>query len=77
MRKCCRRIRCPVGTALTWAVAGALVGVLMEWINDAVPGGLAPASLVDVWPPAPAIVGFLGGAVYSAALGLARGRRIQ
>ncbi len=63
--------------ALTWAAVGAFVGVFIEWINDAVPGGLAIGSLVDIWPPVLAIAGLLGGAVVSAALRFAGGRRIQ
>ncbi len=70
-----RRIRGPVGMVLTWTAAGALVGVLIEWGNDAVPGGLPLGSLVDVWPPVLAIVGFLGGVVYTSVLGFAGSRR--
>lgn len=72
-----RRIRGPVGTVLTWTVAGALVGALIELGNDAVPGGLPMGSLVDVWPPVLAMVGFLCGAVYSAVRGFAASRRIR
>ena len=72
-----RRIRGPVGTVLTWTVAGALVGALIEWGNDAVPGGLPMGSLVDVWPPVLAIVGFLGGVIYAAVRGFAGRRRTQ
>ena len=77
MKRWLRRIRGPVGMVLTWTAAGALVGALIEWSNDAVPGGLPMGSFVDVWPPVLAIVGFLGGAVYSSVLGFAGGRRIQ
>jgi hypothetical protein len=47
-------------------LAGALAGALVEVIHDALPGGLPFASLVDVWPPVLAIVGFLGGAIGAA-----------
>ena len=77
MKSWLRRIRGPAGMVLTWTAAGALVGALIEWSNDAVPGGLPLGSLVDVWPPVLALVGFLGGVVYSAVLGLAGSRRIR
>ena len=77
MKRWLRRIRGPVGMILTWTAAGALVGALIELSNDVVPGGLPMASLVDVWPPVLAIVGFLVGVVYSSVLGFAGGRRIQ
>ena len=77
MKSWLRRIRGPAGMVLTWTAAGALVGALIEWSNDAVPGGLPMGSLVDVWPPVLALVGFLGGVVYSSVLGLAGSRRIR
>jgi hypothetical protein len=69
MKKWLRRIRGAVGMGLTWAAGWALVGVLIELFID--PMG----SLVDVWPTALAIPGFLGGAVFSAVLRIAEGRR--
>ena len=69
MKKWLRRIRGAVGMGLTWAAGWALVGVLIELFID--PMG----SLVDVWPTALAIPGFLGGAVFSAVLQVAEGRR--
>ncbi len=72
-----RRIRGPVGMVLTWTAAGAFVGALIEWSNDAVPGGLPMGSFVDVWPPVLALVGFLGGVIYASALGFAGSRRTQ
>src|SRR5215207_2948192 len=69
MKKWLRRIRGAVGMGLTWAAGWALVGVLIELFMD--PNG----SLVDVWPTALAIPGFLGGAVFSAVLRIAEGRR--
>ena len=74
MKKRHGHIRGTVRTALTGAAAGALAGAAIEVINDALPGGLPMASLVDVWPPLLAIAGFLGGAVVASVLGLARGR---
>jgi hypothetical protein len=69
MKKWLRRIRGTVGMGLTWAAGGELVGVLIELFID--PMG----PLVDVWPTALAIPGFLGGAVFSAVLQVAEGRR--
>ena len=77
MQRWLRRIRGPAGTVLTWTAAGALVGALIELGNDAVPGGLPMGSLVDVWPPVLAIVGFLGGVIYAAVRGFAGRRRTQ
>ena len=77
MQNWLRRFRGPVGMVLIWTVAGALVGALIEWGNDAVPGGLPMGSLVDVWPPVLALVGFLGGVVCAAVLGFAGRRRTQ
>jgi hypothetical protein len=69
MKKWLRRIRGAVGMGLTWAAGWAFVGVLIELLID--PNG----SLVDVWVTALAIPGFLGGAVFSAVLRIAEGRR--
>ena len=77
MQNWLRRIRGPVGMVLTWTAAGALVGALIELGNNAVPGGLPMGSLVDVWPPVLALVGLLGGVVYSSVLGFAGSRRTR
>ncbi len=77
MKSWLRRLRSPVRMVLTWTAAGALVGALIELANDTVPGGLPLGSLVDVWPPVLALVGCLGGVVYSSVLGFAGSRRMQ
>ena len=69
MKKWLRRIRGAVGMGLTWAAGWALVGVLIGLFIDQM------GSLVDIWPTALAIPGFLGGAVFSAVLRIAEGRR--
>jgi hypothetical protein len=69
MKKWLRRIRSAVGMGMTWAAGWALVGVLIELLID------SNGSLVDVWPTALAIPSFLGGAVFSAVLRIAEGRR--
>ena len=58
MKKWLRRILGAIAMGLTWAAGWAPVGVLIELFID--PMG----SLVDVWPTALAIPGFLGGAVF-------------
>ena len=68
-KKWLRRILGAVAMGLTWAAGWALVGVLIELFID--PMG----SLVDIWVSALAIPGFLGGAVFSAVLRIAEGRR--
>ena len=72
MKKWPRRIRGAVGMGVTWAAGWALVGVLIEIITQFVPGW--DGALVDIWPAALALVGFLGGAVFSTVLRIAEGR---
>ena len=69
-------IRRTAGMMAACTLAGGLAGVVVEVVHDALPGGLPFASLVDVWPPVLAIVGFLGAAI-AAALGSARGLRTR
>lgn len=69
MRKWLRRLRGALGMGLTWAVAWAPIGVLFGIIVD--PTG----AMDEPWIAVGALPGFLGGMVFSAALGLAEGRR--
>jgi hypothetical protein len=73
MRKFLSRIRAAVGMGLTWAVPWALAGGLIEVIQNFVPGW--NGALIDIWPAALALLGFLGGAVFSTVLRIAEGRR--
>ncbi len=76
MKKWLRRIRAAVGLGLTWAAGWALVGMLIELIQEVVPGW--NGALVDIWPVALAVPAFLGGVVLSgllAAVGGSRGCR--
>ncbi len=73
MKEWCRRVPRPVATALGGAAAGVLVGALIEVTENVAPGTLRFASLVDIWPPVLAILGFLGGAAWSGVLWLRRG----
>jgi hypothetical protein len=60
---------------LLWAVGGAGVGGLIELLDNVLPGGLAMASAVDMWPQTLAIPSFLGGVVFAVVLGIAGRRR--
>lgn len=75
MEKWRGHVRRTARTALIGTAAGALVGALIETAANVLPGGLPMASAVDVWPPVLAVVGFLGGAVFSAVLPWTGGRR--
>ena len=70
-------VRSVVRTAAIGAVGGALVGAAIEALNDLLPGGLAFASLVDIWPPVLAVAGFLGGFVVATVLAVARALRTR
>ena len=69
MKTWLRRIRGAVLMGLTWAVVWAPVGVLIGMIVD--PDG----SMDEMWVAVGAYPGFLCGAVFSAVLGIAEGRR--
>jgi hypothetical protein len=75
MKRWLRRLRGAVGMGLAWAVAGALVGGLIELVDNVLPGALPWVSLVDMWPQTLAIPGFLGGVVFSLVLGIAGAQR--
>lgn len=69
MKKWLSGIRGTVAIILTWTVGWGLgFGGLMEIVD---PHG----EILDVWPTAMAIPGFIGGAVFSALLRIAEGRR--
>lgn len=69
MNLCFRRIFVVVLMALAWGVVWSPVGVLAGIILD--PGG----SMDEMWVAIGAYPGFLCGAVFSAAVGIAEGRR--
>ena len=74
MKKWLKRIRGAVGMGLTWAAAWAPVGVLLGLVMGAL-AGLPMGSLVGVWVITMVVLGFLGGATFSAVLRMAEGRR--
>jgi hypothetical protein len=70
MKKLLRRIRGALGMGLVWAAGWAVVGGgIMEAFVD--PHG----AILDMWPQTLAIVGFVGGVVFSTLLGIAERRR--
>ncbi|MCY3964759.1 MAG: hypothetical protein OXG83_06970 [Acidobacteria bacterium] len=74
MKRWMERVPGPLRMPLIWAAAGALVGALIEITDNVAPGALAIAPLVDIWPPVLAILGLLGGGVFSVVLWLSRMR---
>jgi hypothetical protein len=60
---------------LIWAVGGMGVGGLIELLDNVLPGGLAMASAVDMWPQTLAIPGFLCGVVFGVVLAVVGSRR--
>ena len=69
MKKWLSGIRGTVVIILTWTVGwGLSFGGLMELVD---PHG----EILDVWPSAMAIPGFIGGALFSALLWIAEARR--
>ena len=75
MKQWLRRVRGVVGMGLIWAVGGMGVGGLIELLDNVLPGGLAMASAVDMWPQTLAIPGFIAGLVFGAVLAIVGSRR--
>ena len=72
-----RRVRGAVGMGLTWAVAWAIVGLLIGVASNLLPG-LPWNSFFEVFDaplPALAVPGFLGGVFFSVVLGIVERRR--
>lgn len=70
-----RRVRGVLGMGVAWAIGGALVGGLIELIDNVLPGALPFARAVDMWPQTLAIPGFLGGVIFGVVLMIAARRR--
>lgn len=69
-----RRIRGALGMGMIWAAGGWLVGGLIELIYNIVPGfPLGP--LVDIWPMALAVVGFVAGGTAATVIAIAGRKR--
>lgn len=77
MRKWLRRIRGAIGVGLTWAAGwapiGALVGVVLHTVLPGAPIGLG--AVVALNATTFAVLGFVGGAIFSAVLRLTEGGR--
>jgi hypothetical protein len=60
---------------VVWAVGGAGVGGVIELLDNVLPGGLAMASAVDMWPQTLAIPSFMLGVFFALVLGVVGARR--
>ena len=70
MKKWLRRIRAALGMGVIWGIIWGLVGgFVMEGIVD--PNG----EIGDMWPPFFAMLGFVGGTLFSVMLWISEGRR--
>lgn len=71
MKKWLRRVRGALGMGLTWGIAGAVLGFVMEFFD---PQG----EIADIWPAVFAYPAFFGGVLFSVVLGIAgRHRRFD
>lgn len=69
-----RRIRAGLGMGLIWAIGGAGVGGLMEFLANFI----RPLNFIDMWIPLFAIPGFVGGMIFSLVIGIAaRNRKFE
>ena len=70
MKKWLRRVRAALGMGVIWGIIWGLVGgLVMEGIVD--PNG----EIGDMWPPFFAMLGFVGGTIFSVILWISEGRR--
>ncbi len=70
-----KRVRATLGMGVLWAVGGMGVGGVIELLDNVLPGGLAMASKVDMWPQTLAIPGFIGGVIFAIVLMVAARRQ--
>jgi len=73
MKKWLRRIRGAIGTALTWAAGWSITGAIFGAVTWAL--GIDPPSAIFWVGASFAVLGFIGGAIFSTVLGLVEGRR--
>ena len=69
-----KRIKAALGMGLVWAVGGAVIGGVMEFLANLFPA----LNVVDMWIQPIAITGFFAGVIFSGVLALAaRNRRFD
>lgn len=66
-----RRIKAGLGMGLIWAVGGAGIGGIIEFVANFVPA----LNFIDMWIPLFAIPGFVGGMIFSLVIGIAARHR--
>ena len=64
-----RRIRGILAMGITWGVAGSVAGMAIELVNRVWPNPLG--AMMDMWPVALGLPGFLAGITFSSVLALA------
>ena len=75
MKKWLRRIRGAIGLGLTWAAVWSGVGAIIGLASGGGTAGITTAGLAFVLAGTFGALGFVGGAIFSAALGIVAGRR--
>lgn len=70
-----KRVRATLGMGVLWAAGGFGVGGVIELLDNVLPGGLAMASRVDMWPQTLMIPGFIGGVIFALVLMVAARRQ--
>lgn len=70
-----KRVRATLDMGVLWAAIGFGVGGVIELLDNLLPGGLAMASRVDMWPQTLAIPGFIGGVLFAIVLMIAARRQ--
>lgn len=70
-----KRVRATLGMGMLWAAGGFGVGGVIELLDNVLPGGLAMASRVDMWPQTLMIPGFIGGVLFAIVLMIAARRQ--
>lgn len=73
MKKLLRRVRGALGMGLAWAIGGLCLGGLIELVLNILPG--PDDFILDMWPQALAMLGFIGGIIFGTVLGIAASRR--
>ena len=75
MKKWLKRIRGAIGLGLTWAAVWSAVGAIIGLASGGSTAGITTAGLAFLLAGTFAALGFVGGVIFSAALGIVEGRR--